>query len=132
MTLPPLKNDEDSSGKPTDHLPVVMKPISSENPMQTKRYKRITYRPFPDSAIREMGQWLQSQSWKEIYSLKSAHEKASKFEEMLKEKVDLFFPEKSVKINENDQPWMTPQLVKLDRKRKKEYNKNMKSENGRF
>ena len=75
-----------------------------------------------------MGQWIQSQSWKEVYTLESAHDKADKFEEMLMEKVELFFPEKNIKINENDQPWMNPELIKLDRKRKKEYNKRMKSQ----
>ena len=126
-TLPPLSNDEGNNGSPSDHLPVLMEPISNVNPSQTKRYKVITYRPFPDSGIREMGQWIQAQSWKEIYRLSSAHDKAEKFENMLMEKVELFFPEKTIKVNENDKPWMNPELVKLDRKRKKEYNRNMKS-----
>ena len=87
-----------------------MRPISSENPNQPKRYKTITYRPYPDSAVREMGQWIQAQSWKEIYKLESAHEKASTFEEMLLEKIEYFFPEKTIKINENNKPWINPEL----------------------
>ena len=44
------------------------------------------------------------------------------------EKVNLFFPEKTIKMNENDKPWMNPTLLKIDRKRKRIYNKEMKSE----
>ena len=65
-TLPPLDNDENVTGKPADHLIVLMKPLSNQFPSRDKRYKVIKYRPFPDSAIRSMGQWIQSQSWEEI------------------------------------------------------------------
>ena len=40
-TLPPLDNDSDNSGKPSDHLIVVWKPLSSENPSQQRKYKTI-------------------------------------------------------------------------------------------
>ena len=38
---------------------------------------------------------------------------------MLLEKIEYFFPEKTIKINENNKPWINPELVKLDRTRKK-------------
>ena len=60
FTLELLDNDKEGQGKPSDHLVVIMKPLTSDNPVQQKKYKTITYRPFPDSAIREMGRWLQS------------------------------------------------------------------------
>jgi hypothetical protein len=65
-TLAPLAHVR---GKSSDHLIVVMEPLSSQFPTQEKRYKVIKYRPFTDSAIREMGLWVQSQSWNEIYLL---------------------------------------------------------------
>ena len=126
-TLPPLDNDENISGKPSDHLIVVMKPLSNLNPRQSVRYKTIKYRPFPDSGIREMGQWLQSQRWGEIYSENDENRKAEKFEAIIMEKVNLFFPEKTLKISANDQPWANAQLLRLDRQCKREYNKNKKS-----
>ena len=125
--IPSLDNDEDVSGKPSDHLIVVMKPLSNTNPSQAVKYKTVKFRPFPDSGIREMGQWVQSQNWREIYSECDPNLKAEKFEKMLMEKVDIFFPEKTLKINENDKPWANMQLIKLDRQCKREYNKNKKS-----
>ena len=47
---------------------------------------------------------------------------------MLMDKVNLFFPEKSIRLSDNDKPWVDSQLLKLDRKCKREYNKNKKSE----
>ena len=126
-TLEPLDNDENVNGKPSDHLIVKMVPLSSQNPNLIKRYKVIKYRPFPDSAIREMGQWIQSQTWKEIYDIQSPDLKAEKFEELLMLKVNLLFPEKTIKLSENDKPWVDSQLLKLDRQCKREYNKNKKS-----
>ena len=61
-TLPPLDNDIDSSGKPSDHLIVVWNPLSTANPSQQKKYKTVKYRPFTESGVREMGQWVQKQS----------------------------------------------------------------------
>ena len=126
-TMPPLDHDENVSGKPSDHLIVVMRPLSNTNPNQVVRYKTVKYRPFPDSGIRDMGQWVQSQNWKEIYSESDPNLKAEKFEKMVMEKVNIFFPEKTLKINENDKPWVNIQLIKLDRQCKREYNKNKKS-----
>ena len=38
------------------------------------------------------------------------------------------FPEKTQRINSDDQPWINHKLKVIDRKRKREYNKNRKSE----
>ena len=126
-TLPPLDNDTGVSGKPSDHLIVVFKPLSTENPAQQKQYKTIKYRAFPDSGVREMGIWVQSQNWNEIYKLPCVNQKAEQFEKMVMEKVDLYFPEKTIKLNENDQPWISPELKILDRQRKREYTKHKRS-----
>ena len=46
---------------------------------------------------------------------------------MLLEKIQLFFPEKTIKVNEGDKPWISMELIKLDRQRKREYIKHKKS-----
>ena len=47
---------------------------------------------------------------------------------MLLSQIDKIFPTKSVKINENDQPWADYKLISLDRRRKREYSRNKKSQ----
>ena len=131
-TLPPLDNDVDETGKPSDHLIVVMKPLSTEFSFLPKRYKVIKYRPFPDSGIRAMGQWIKAQSWHKIYEIGCPNLKAEKFEEILMEKVNLYFPEKTLNINENDQPWVDSALLRVNKLQKREYNKRNKSKNGKI
>ena len=43
------------------------------------------------------------------------------------DKIDLYFPEKSIRVNENTRPWMNSQSIQLDRQRKREYRKHKKS-----
>ena len=66
-----------------------------------------------------MGQWVQQQDWNEVYKLSSVNSKAEKFEEMIIEKINLFFPEKTIKLNEEDKPWISCELTILDRQRKR-------------
>ena len=127
-TLPPLDNDEDQTGKPSDHLIVCMRPLSSTLPAKDKVYKIIKYRPFPDSAIRTMGQWIQSQKWEHIYRESDPNAKVIMFEKILVDKINELFPEKVLKVNENDKPWIDSKLLKIDRLRKREYSKRKKSE----
>ena len=104
-----------------------MRPISTSTQLPIK-FKKIKIRKFPDSSVREMGQWLQSQKWNEVYSLTSPSQKAEKFESLLMEQVNLLFPEKIMKVKINDKPWVDNELQKIDRQRKREYNKRKKSE----
>ena len=127
FTLEPLENDINEPGVPSDHLILMMKPLSNECSVKRKRYKVVKFRPFKESGIRQFGQWVQSQSWSQIYKIKCPNEKAIAFEKMLLDKVNEIFPEKTLKVNENDQPWVDQNLIKLDRKRKREYTKRKKS-----
>ena len=87
-TLAPLENDDDEPGVPSDHLIVVMNPLTNTSLSEAKRYRIINYRPFPESGIKEMGLWLQEQKWNDIYSIKDPNDKAVKFEQLLYEKID--------------------------------------------
>ena len=62
VSLPPLDCDTDKNGEALDHLTILMKPLSVEFQSKKTNYKNVDYRLFPDSAIREMGKWIQSQS----------------------------------------------------------------------
>ena len=92
VTLPPLENDDDLSGAPSDHMIVIMRPISCEETENRRKFKTITFRSFPDSAIREMGKWLQSQSWSEIYYTDCPEMKVAIFENyLLRFRSQIFF-----------------------------------------
>ena len=71
---------------------------------------------------------VMDKSWEEIYSLESAHEKAEFFKNILFQKLEEIFPEKVLKISSDDQPWISFKLKKLDRKRKRVFRKERRSE----
>ena len=125
FTISPLENDQDKNGKPSDHLPVIFKPVS--NIIDRKReYRSIKFRPLPQSGLENFGMWIKDQNWSEVYKLETAHLKAEKLQSMLLTQLDISLPERILKVNENDEPWVNQQVKKLDRKCKREYLKHKK------
>ena len=128
LCLEPLAADTGTNGKKSDHKIVIAKPISVLNNKSCRQTKHILLRPFPKSGIEKMKNWLVDRSWREIYQEKSAHEKAEKFHSILMNKLDEFFPTKMRKINSDDQPWISFKLKQIDRKRKRIFRKQRRSE----
>ena len=126
--LEPLDADPDKGGKKSDHKIVIARPIDLINNKCARTTKTIKFRPFSKSGIEKMKNWFIDQSWEKVLEASTAHEKASVFQEMLLNILDEFFPEKSRKINNDDQPWMSNKLKKMDRKRKRVYRKERRSE----
>ena len=62
----------------------------------------------------------------------SAHNKAQIFQKILVSKMDEIFPQKVRKIQSDDQPWISFRLKKLDRKRKRCYRKERRSDKWRL
>ena len=126
--LDPLDADPDKDGSRADHKIVVAKPINVINNRSGRQFKKVKVRPFPQSGFEKMKEWFTDQTWSKVYETESAHEKAKIFQEMLIEALDRFFPEKTRKISSDDQPWITHKLKILDRKRKRVYHKERRSE----
>ena len=82
----------------------------------------------PESGTQKMKNWFVDQSWDDVYQAESAHEKAALFQETLLKALDDFFPDKVRKINSDDQPWISNRLKVLDRRRKRLYHKERRSE----
>ena len=90
--------------------------------------RKIEVRAFPQSDFEQFKNWLMDQSWDQVFQEESAHTKAQVFQEMLLAKLDEIFPVKIRKSGSDDQPWVTVKLKKLDRRRKRVYHKERKSE----
>ena len=67
-SLSPLDNDVEGNGKPSDHLIIVMKPISQCDAQKPKQ-KVITFRPLLESGMLLYKQWLQNEIWQELYQV---------------------------------------------------------------
>ena len=131
LCLDPLDPDPDKDGKKSDHRIVLMKPINVINNKTARITRRIKVRPIPESGIIKMRDWLMNENWESVFKAETAHKKAAFFQEMLIQKFELIFPEKTRKINSDDAPWMTEKLKKLDRRRKRIYHKERRSEKWR-
>ena len=127
VCLPPLDNDPDKNGAPSDHKIVYMKPINAINNNPGRKLKIVKFRPLPESGIRNMGNWIVNYDWKPVLTATTAHEKASLLQSILLEKLDTFLPPKTVKFTSEDQVWATPEIKDISRKKRREYLKHRKS-----
>ena len=75
VCLPPLDNDPDKNGVPSDHKIVFMKAVDAinNNPARTK--KAVKFWPLPESGIRDMGNWIVNYNWDPVMKAETAHEK---------------------------------------------------------
>ena len=128
VTKPPINPDVNSNGKPADHLIVIMRPISASIPVPPRVYRTVQSRPITDSGLQLFRSWIEEQRWHDIYSCTSAHEKAAKFQHILMDNFHRCFPIKTLKVCDDDQPWVSKGLKRLDRLRKREFYKHKQSE----
>ena len=125
FTIEPLDSD-DQNGKPSDHLPVVFKPLEYLD--EAKRsYRKVIFRPLTETGMTDFGKWLNSMNWSVIFQSDDTHLKAEMFQSLLLTQMNISFPEKSFKVCSTDKPWINAQIKKLDRQRKREYQKHKKS-----
>ena len=129
VCLPPLDNDPDKTGVPSDHMIVYMKAIDAINNNPARTTKEVKFRPLPESGIRDMGKWLVSYNWDSVINAETAHKKAEILQTILLEKLDFYLPEKIVKFTSEDQVWITPEIKEISRKKSREFFKKRKSQN---
>ena len=55
VCLPPLDNDPDKTGSPSDHLMPFIKPVDSLTNNPSRQKKSVTFRPLPKAGIDKMG-----------------------------------------------------------------------------
>ena len=72
--------------------------------------------------------WLMEENWECVTEAPTADLKAEAFQDTFVTKFDQYFPKKTLKLSNVDQPWITQKLKKLDRQRKRVYNKTRRSE----
>ena len=127
-TKPPINPDANKKGKPSDHLVVLMEPITATLQIQPRVYKTIETRPINFEGLQKFANWVENCSWADLYKCKDSNMKAEMFQTTLLEKYQECFPVKIVKISCEDKPWFSLKLKILDKRRKKEFAKNYKSD----
>ena len=126
-TKPPIDPDTDS-GKPSDHLIVLMLPLISALQIPPRVYRTVVTRPLTQSGVEKFANWIENYSWAEIYECEDGHRMAELFQNVLLDNYKRIFPIKTLKVCDEDRPWITTDLKRLSRQVKREYFKNRKSE----
>ena len=127
VCLPPLDADHDKAGCASDHKIVLVKPIDKFSTESAVNSRLVKMRPITGSGVQKLKDWFIDQNWTEVYQEESAHKKASVFQTLLLDALNKFLPEKMNKFRSDDQVWMTPALKLLDRRRKRIYRKERRS-----
>ena len=94
-----------------------------------ERKKRIVKsRPILESQLMKFEHDLGKVPWDEIFHNKSADEQAEIFHNYLRSQMDIYFPEKIIKMSNLDRKWMSPTLKILHRRMQREFFRHRKSE----
>ena len=127
VCLPPLDADPGSGGKPSDHLIVVMEPVSVLNNKPARVKREIQVRPLKQSGIDLLSYWMKNQNWKIVLDAKTVNEKSEILQDMLLSKVNEYLPLKKRIISSDDQPFCTEEIKRLKRQKAREFKKNRRS-----
>ena len=104
-----------------------MKPVDTINNKPARTVREVTVRPLPKSGLSKFKQWIQDEDWTRVLGSRSADVKAETLHNLVMNKLDEFCPQKTRRIASDDRPWYTDQLKRLDRRRRREYKKNRRS-----
>ena len=77
--------------------------------------------------MRQFGEWIVTEGWQDIKEDMCPTDQAAAFEEILQNKLNVFCPEKTMKVSSQDKPWINAELKTLARQKNREYNKRGKS-----
>ena len=103
-------------------------PISAINNKNAIITQKIIVQPITDSGIKRMKLWLMEETWECVITAPTADLKAEAFQDTFVTKFNEYFPNKTLKLSNVDQPWITQKLKKLNRQCKRVYNKTRRSE----
>ena len=98
------------------------------NNKPARQTRKVKVRPLPDSVINAINHELEGHDWSNVYNSKTSNDKADTFKKEVMNIVNSIAPERIRNISSDDKPWYTEPLKVLDRKRRREYNKNRRSE----
>ena len=73
------------------------------------------------------GGWIVSESWRSVCNKSSTSEQVSSFETLLNEKLNIYCPQKVLKLGSQVKPFITTKLQTLKCQNMREYRKNGKS-----
>ena len=103
----PVFPDKPGSGVPSDHDVPVAAPLTHTSAIPTRTYRTVKYRPLPQSAISQFGQWITNEDWQSVNEPHNPSDQVELLQYILSEKVDSHFPLRTVRLTDKDKPFIT-------------------------
>jgi hypothetical protein len=75
---PPLLPDDPRQAAPSDHRVPVARPLAAASDPRANTYTERTFRPLPDSGVRDFMQWIHSEKWDAVPEEKGNGERMAK------------------------------------------------------
>ena len=125
--MEPLEADTDS-GEMSDHKIVLMKPLNTIDNEKKIELKTIETREFSEENFSTMGRKLENFSWNFLERYPTINERMEIFHDTLLGIFSECFPLKKRIIHSDSEPYIDELLIKLRRKRNREYNKHRRSQ----
>ena len=117
-----------AKGTRSDHDVPIVYPLDNFSITESKSYREKTTRPLPDSGVRRFGLAMMSQDWEEVRLEDSPTQQDDALQALLSDMLEASLPTKTVKLRNNDKPFITQEIKVIDRKRRREYDKHGKSQ----
>ena len=112
--------DDPENGNPSDHSTVLYSPAHACTPdTAINVYSTKLSRPLPQSDKIAFGQWLMKQDWTELNENSSPSQVVAQFNSTLNENLHKYLPQKSVRISSKDKPYITSDIKRWDRLKKR-------------
>ena len=128
VCLAPVEADPGTGGKTSDHLAPTMRPVDMVNNVPARTCRTVRVRPLPESRLAILEENLRAENWSCVLEARTADQKADFFHTVAMDIINKCVPEKIRKISNDDQDWYTEQLKNLDRKRRREFHMNRRSD----
>ena len=109
----------------SDHSSLIWTPKSIRKASNAPCLRVI--RPMKQSAIRDFGQWIVNHNWSEVSDKPDTVSKCDAFYETLNQAIDTHFPSKTVKLHNDDKPWMSSYIKSLICERQRVFQKEHRS-----
>jgi hypothetical protein len=106
---------------------VLFAPLHNADYKKDRIKKTIKIRPVLDSQVMKFERDLANHPWQEVLVEQTPDKQAELFHTFLRGKLDLYFPEKTVKISSLDKKWFSPALKQLHRKMQRAFHQNRSS-----
>lgn len=78
---------------------------------------RVLKRDLRDSNVRPFGQWITCFNWSDVFEIHDCNLKFAKFNDILSDKIDYYFPLNLTNVRKSDKPWITSSLKLFIKKR---------------